>query len=78
MSKIVPAYVELSIKRGNEPDPDHSGHFKFDAARVDECFSKSNEDLRKIYGMDSPSGMPYIDHLRQEVMFFYPDQQTIP
>jgi hypothetical protein len=42
----------------------------FDAAEVDEYFSKSDEDLHQIYGTHLSPEMPEIDHLRQEVTFF--------
>jgi hypothetical protein len=40
------------------------------AARVDNFFSMTNKDLREIDGRTSLSEMTYIDHLRQEVIFF--------
>jgi len=40
------------------------------AVRVDERFSITNEDLRKINEADFLPEMTYMDHLRQKVMSF--------
>jgi hypothetical protein len=41
----------------------------FDAAEVDQYFSRNDEDFHQIYGTRLSPEMPEIDHLRQEVMF---------
>jgi|MudIll2142460700_1097286.scaffolds.fasta_scaffold729961_1 hypothetical protein len=50
----------------------------FDAAEVDECFSRSDEDVHEIYGMRLSPEMPEIDHLRQEVMSLNPINIPFP
>jgi len=48
------------------------------AARVDECFSITNDELRKIYGADFLPEVTYIDHLRQKVMYFTLIKKSTP